>query len=53
MINTVIIAGKIVDVFDQCQDNTLCVIEVNDEQFYVLFNPLSLPDPNKIKNKYV
>lgn len=29
------------------------VIECNDDQFYILFDKLALPDPNKIKKKYV
>lgn len=53
MINTVVLTGKIVDVLDGCEQCTLCVIEVGDEQYYILFDPQTIPDPFKILQKYV
>jgi hypothetical protein len=52
MINTVAITGKIITVRD---GNPYCVgvIECNEEQFYVLFETSALPEPDKIKLKYV
>ena len=52
MINTVALTGKIIEI----SDGNTCyvgVIEVNEEQFYVLFDYTNLPDPNKVKDKYV
>jgi hypothetical protein len=52
MINTVAITGKVITVRG-CETYSVGVIECNDEQFYILFDNLTLPDPDKIKNKYV
>ena len=53
MINSVVLAGKIVCIYDSCDLNTLAVVEVDDEQYYILFDNRNLPEPEKIKNKYV
>lgn len=52
MINTVAITGTVIMVGDG-NTHIVGVIECNDDQFYILFDKLTLPDPNKIKKKYV
>lgn len=52
MINVVAITGKVVDVRG-CETHVVGVIESNNEQFYILFDKLALPEPKKILTKYV
>lgn len=52
MINTVAMTGKAIAVYE-CHSYILGVIECNDEQFYIMFDKLALPEPAKILNKYI
>ena len=52
MINTVAMTGNVVLV-SECDTYIVGVIECNEEQFYVLFDKLALPEPNKIRKKYI
>jgi hypothetical protein len=53
MINTVAITGKVITARNCCESYSVGVIECNDEQFFILFDNIALPDPDKIKDKYV
>lgn len=52
MINTVAMSGTVVMIGDG-NTHIIGVIECNEEQFYILFDKLALPEPKKIKNRYV
>jgi hypothetical protein len=53
MINSVVLAGKLLEVCNSCDTNTLAVVEVDKEQYFVLFDNRTLPEPQKLTNKYV